>query len=68
MKPASAAETDKEREKRYIESLIGELTFSKWVKAGKPPNDIDRFWEEAEREIAQELSRGRGPAGVPPKG
>jgi hypothetical protein len=38
MNPASAAGTDKEREKKYIESLIGELAYSKWVKAGKPPN------------------------------
>ena len=61
-------ETDKDREARYIESLISELTYAKWVKAGKPSHDFDRFWEEAEREIAQTLTWGRGATGVPPKG
>jgi hypothetical protein len=66
--PSSTAETDKDREARHIESLISELTYVKWVKAGKPRRDFDRFWEEAEREIAQRLAQGHGAAGVPPKG
>ena len=66
---SSTIQTDQDREAQHKESLVSELTYAKWLKAGKPPNDFDRFWEEAEREIAQQLSRGQGsPGAVPPKG
>ncbi len=65
---SSTVLTAQETEAQHFESLVSELTYAKWIKAGKRPNDFDRFWEEAEREVAQQLSRAHGPpAAAPPK-
>ncbi len=58
---SSAILTAQETEAQHFEALVSELTYAKWIKAGKRPNDFDRFWEEAEREVAQQLSRAQAP-------
>ena len=50
--PVQSATTPEQVEKaKALESMIAELAYCKWERAGKPPGDDMRFWLEAEFEI-----------------
>jgi hypothetical protein len=56
------------RDKTGYDTLIAEVSYKKWVRAGRPQGQFDRFWEEAEREILQKAAEPIPVENAPPKG
>ncbi|MFO0845878.1 MAG: DUF2934 domain-containing protein [Gemmataceae bacterium] len=54
MFPSPAEKTDQGKETVSPLTLIAEMTYKKWVSAGRPSGEFERFWEEAEKEVYQE--------------
>lgn len=58
MFPNPPDQTDHGRDSNLNEVLISEMAYKKWVQAGRPRDDFNRFWIEAEQQLAQKAIKG----------
>lgn len=58
MCPTTPGQADHGRDPNPNEVLISEMAYKKWVQAGRPRDDFNRFWIEAEQQLAQKAIKG----------
>lgn len=68
MFPSSLPKGTPDRGTKHSETLIAEVTFTKWVKAGRPKGEFDRFWQEAMEELFPGPTVPNDAGALPPKG